>query len=91
MARDWAQCASAQSALFACKRAIGLHPQQCYPVGYKGDCDDHELEYKKCLAHVADPRDAAVLYSPTASRSSRVEANLRLQKKLKRFNVPCKP
>ena len=85
-------CTEAMRALHACKRALGLQPNQCYPgKGYGGECDRSEAEFKRCLAYVADPRDAKVLYDSSATRDARVQANLRLQKKLRRFNVPCTP
>lgn len=92
MPPDYRQCAAAQHALFECKKRVGLLPQQCYPAkGYKGDCDEFEFAYKRCLTTVADPIDARVLYDPKSPRQDRVQANLRLQKKLKAFDVPCRP
>jgi hypothetical protein len=90
---SYKECTSQQQALFACKRALGLLPQQCYPVnGYKNECDQAEFQYKMCLASVASPRDAEILYvSRKATRQEKVDANLRLQKKLRPFNVPCTP
>lgn len=85
-------CKAKMAALHECKRKIGLLPKQCYPhIGYKGDCDAAEFEFKQCLAHAASPRDAAVLYNTQSSRQARVEANARIQKKLKKFNQPCTP
>ena len=89
---DWKACAEAQASLFACKKALGLMPYQCYPTkGYGGGCDDPEHAYKRCLATAADPRDARVLYDASAPRQARVEANLRIQKKLRKIDVPCQP
>ena len=86
-------CREQQEALHSCKRAIGLHPEQCYPSGgaYKGTCDAAEYALKRCLAYTANYRDAKVLYDSKSPRKDRVEANLRLQKKLKAFNKPCTP
>lgn len=74
-----------------CKRQLGLLPQQCYPAAYSGECDRNEFELKKCMAFAADPQSAAILYKAGASRADRVNANLRLQKKLRAFNAPCTP
>ena len=84
-------CADVQRALHACKRSIGLLPGQCYPKGYKNTCDAEEFAYKRCLAFAADARDAKVVYDTKAPRADRVEANQRLQRKLRAFNVPCTP
>jgi len=84
-------CASAQQALHKCKRDLGLLPGQCYPTGCKNACDAEEYAYKRCLAFAADARDAKLLYDTKAARRDRVEANQRLQKKLRPFNVPCTP
>ena len=84
-------CAAAQQALATCKRELGLHPKQCYPPDYRGQCDQLEYNLKRCLAHDADPRSAAVLYDPSRSRAERVAANQRLQAKLKKHNQPCTP
>ena len=82
-------CGTARDALDACKRELGLHPRQCYPSSYKGQCDAVEFELKKCLAFAADPRDATLLYDASRPREVRVAANARLQKKLK--DPPCSP
>ena len=56
------KCREFQAALYACKRSIGLMPEQCYPRTYDGACDTHEHAFKKCLAYVANctRRQAAV-------------------------------
>ena len=83
-------CGTARDALNACKRELGLHPRQCYPPSsYKGQCDAAEFELKQCLAFIADPRDAKLLYDASTPREVRVAANARLQKKLK--DPPCSP
>ena len=82
-------CGTARDALNACKRELGLHPRQCYPSSYKGQCDAAEFELKQCLAFAADPRDAKLLYDASRPREVRVAANARLQKKLK--DQPCFP
>jgi hypothetical protein len=82
-------CGTARDALNACKRELGLHPRQCYPSSYKGQCDAAEFELKQCLAFAADPRDAKLLYDASRPREVRVAANARLQKKLK--DQPCSP
>ena len=85
-------CQTQLAALHECKRGLGLHPRQCYPQsGYRGECDANEFALKRCLAYAANPRDAAVLYDAKAPRKDRVDANARLQKKLRRFNEPCTP
>ena len=84
-------CTSQQQTLHACKRSLGLLPNQCYPPKYGGDCDKAEFEYKRCLAFAANERDARVLYDTSQPRKERAEANRRLQAKLKGFNVPCTP
>ena len=85
-----ASCKVALGQLHECKKQLGLLPQQCYPlVGYNGKCDAYEHEYKKCLAYAADRRDATVLYSKSAPRQARAEANARLQKRLRKYNQPC--
>ena len=84
-------CKDKVAALHACKRAIGLFPEQCYATSYKGTCDAAEYELKKCLATAVSPKDANLLYDATAPRQARVDANARLQKKLRKFNEPCKP
>ena len=86
-----AACASPRDALHKCKQNLGLFPRQCYPLGYSGECDRFEFEYKKCLAFAASGRDAAVLYNAQAPRGDRVAANGRLQKALRQFNQPCTP
>ena len=87
---DHDRCAPAQKALHACKASLGLLPRQCYkPQG--GSCDAEEFDLKRCLAFLYDERDARVLYNPASQRDARVAANQRLQKKLKRFDVPCTP
>ena len=48
------KCREFQAALYACKRSIGLMPEQCYPRTYDGACDTHEHAFKKCLAYVAN-------------------------------------
>ena len=86
-----AACATPLAALHRCKAGLGLLPRQCYPqMGYKGDCDWAEFEWKKCLAS-ANAQDAAVLYDARAARGARVAANQRLQKSLRKFNQPCTP
>ena len=82
-------CGEPREALNACKQELGLHPRQCYPSSYKGQCDAAEFELKKCLAFAADPRDARLLYDTSRPREARVAANARLQKKLK--DQPCSP
>jgi hypothetical protein len=82
-----APCSTPRDALSACKRELGLHPRQCYPSSYKGQCDSAEFELKQCLAFAADPRDAKLLYDASRPREVRVAANARLQKKLK--DEPC--
>ena len=83
-------CKSKVAALHECKQALGLLPRQCYPqTGYSGTCDQFEFEVKRCLAHAVAPRDAAVLYSTQSSRQARLDANARLQKRLRAFNQPC--
>ena len=89
-ASDHNVCAPAQKALHDCKAALGLLPRQCYKPG-GGSCNAEEFQFKKCLAFLYDERDARVLYNPSSARDERVAANLRLQKKLKRFDVPCHP
>ena len=84
-----APCGTPRDALSACKRELGLHPRQCYPSSYKGQCDSAEFELKQCLAFAADPRDAKLLYDASRPREVRVAANARLQKKLK--DQPCSP
>ena len=87
-----AACATPRAALVECKRKLGLLPRQCYPQpGYKGECDTAEFEWKRCLAFAANARDAAVLYDARAPRATRVAANARLQKALRKFNEPCTP
>ena len=82
-------CGTPRDALDACKRELGLHPRQCYPSSYQGQCDAAEFELKKCLAFAADPREATLLYDASRPREVRVAANARLQKKLK--DPPCSP
>ena len=82
-------CSTPRKALYACKLDLGLHPRQCYPSSYKGQCDRTEFELKKCEAYAADPRDAKTLYDASRPREARVAANARLQKKLK--DQPCSP
>lgn len=84
-----APCGTPRDALSACKRELGLHPRQCYPSSYKGQCDSAEFALKQCLAFAADPRDAKLLYDASRPREVRVAANARLQKKLK--DQPCSP
>eukprot|EP00966_Prymnesium_polylepis_P249462 5767589-Prymnesium_polylepis.1 len=89
---DMQACAQTQHALFECKKLLGLLPQQCYPAkGYRGECDSAEFELKKCISFQLDPRSAAILYKADARREDRINANARLQHKLKAFNQPCKP
>ena len=91
---DAMECKDKVAALHECKRAIGLFPQQCYPSSpgaYEGTCDAAEYELKKCLATAVSPKDANLLYDATAPRQARVDANARLQKKLRKFIEPCKP
>ena len=87
---DHNACAAAQQALHKCKASLGLLPQQCYKEK-SASCDHEEFHLKKCLAMLYDERDAKVLYNPNSSREDRVAANRRLQKKLKKFDVPCHP
>ena len=84
------ECAQVQRALDNCKTSLGLLPRQCYRPGQSA-CDAEEFALKKCQAFAVDPRDARVLYSESADRTQRVNANARLQKKLKPFNKPCMP
>ena len=87
-----ASCKDSLRALDACKQQLGLLPKQCYPsAGYRGECDKAEFALKRCHAFAANARDAAVLYNTESPRQARVEANARLQKKLKKFNEPCTP
>ncbi|KAL1500659.1 hypothetical protein AB1Y20_013307 [Prymnesium parvum] len=89
---DLKACAPAQQQLFECKRKLGLLPNQCYPSkGYQGQCDEAEFELKKCIAFDLDAKSAAVLYNPKARREDRVNANARLQHRLRPFNQPCTP
>ena len=74
-----APCGTPRDALSACKRELGLHPRQCYPSSYKGQCDSAEFELKQCLAFAADPRDAKLLYDASRPREVRVAANARLE------------
>ena len=84
------QCGAVQAAWFECKRGLGLLPQQCYPAkGYGGDCGGAEFAYKRCLAFAADGQAAHVLYDKGATRQAKLDANARLQRKLRAFNVPC--
>ena len=86
-----AACQASIAALHECKQKLWLHPRQCYPPEYKGECDACEFGLKKCLAFSTSPKDAALLYDTSTSRGTRVEANKRLQKRLKQFNEPCTP
>ena len=85
-------CGESYKKLAECKHKIGLLPKQCYPrTGYRGECDQAEFEFKRCLAFAANARDAKVLYDPKSPREDRVAANARLQKRLQKFNEPCTP
>ena len=85
-------CQASIAALHKCKQSLGLLPRQCYPPsGYSGACDAAEYELKRCMAYAVSPRDAALLYNAKAPRAARVDANARLQQKLKRFHKPCTP
>ena len=66
-----------KAAVHDCKAALGLAPQDPYPLppAYKGECDELELQLKKSLSFALDPANARVLYDPKSSRKDKVEAN----------------
>jgi len=73
-------CADALAARNACKAALGLAPNGCYPTArYDGRCGEVEDALRRCLALASCGDSARVVYDPTAPRAARVKANAALQ------------
>ena len=62
------ECAAQFAALKQCKQRLGLRSNECYPREYNGECDQLEMELKRCVAFVVDPANAKVFYDKTRPR-----------------------
>ena len=92
--RPEAACPSERAAVIDCRARLGLKERECYPFGYRGECDHLELRLKKCLAFaLCGAKDAAAIYDASRPRAERLEANARVQACLarRRAIAPCVP
>ena len=82
-------CFYEQQQIEACRKSIGMGPNECYnPDTYKGQCHKEERDLKRCVAFSCCKKTyAETFYDKTAPRRERWKANLKLHKCLNELDI----